>query len=44
MNKNIDMQAYWDFKRAVDKLRIRNVNQDQIDQLKQQLDAIIKSK
>jgi hypothetical protein len=42
MKNKIDPKAYYDFKSAVADLRISKLTQDQIDQLKKQLDAIIK--
>jgi hypothetical protein len=42
MKNKIDPKAYYDFKSTVADLRISKLTQDQIDQLKKQLDAIIK--
>ena len=42
MNKKIDTKAFFDFKAATADLRITKLTQDQIDQLKKQLDSIIK--
>jgi hypothetical protein len=44
MKKQFDAKAFFDFKSAVADIRITKLTQDQIDQLKKQLDAIIKNK
>jgi hypothetical protein len=43
MINKIDLKAYYDFKSAVVDIRISKLTQDKIDQLKKQLDAIIKA-
>ena len=42
MKNKIDPKVFFDFKSQVADLRITNLTQDQIDQLKKQLDVIIK--
>ena len=42
--KKIDPKAFYDFKAAAANLQITKLTKKDIDQLKQQLDAIIKSK